>query len=127
MTLALVSELVESFRVEAQAISPAPTALILFGSTARNEAQWDSDVDVLVVRPAGIEFDDDAWTDALIEWRHSVGKITSRSVELIEAGENEVPGLLARPGSTVWRAIADEGVVVTGRALSELGGPSLLG
>jgi predicted nucleotidyltransferase len=115
-----VTDLAEFLRAEAEAIAPPPVSLIVFGSTARGCARADSDVDVLAVRPAGVEFDDDAWTDTLDEWRCAAQTITGRPVEIIEAGQDEVPTLLDRPGPTVWRVIAQEGVVVFGRPLHEV-------
>lgn len=97
-----------------------PAALIVFGSTARDEARPDSDVDVLAVRPRGVSGDDDVWTDGLIDWCHSAGMVLRRPVEMMEAGEDEIPDLLARPGDSVWHDIVEQGVVVIGRPLGDL-------
>ncbi len=111
----------ERLRQRAAEVTPAPAALIVFGSTVRGEEQADSDVDVLAVRPDGIDFDDDAWAEAVAEWCWDATEIAGRQVEMIEAGEDEVPGLLRRSGPCVWQDIAQEGVVVSGRPLSAFG------
>lgn len=117
----------EMLRAHASEIVPQPVALIVFGSTARGDERPDSDVDVLAVRPAGVDFEDDIWTDTLDGWRCAARDVTGRPVQLIEAGVDEVAGLLARPGPTVWTAIAHEGVVVTGRPLEEVAGITAVG
>jgi hypothetical protein len=101
-------------------------ALIIFGSTARCSARPDSDVDVPAVRAAGVDSDDDRWTDTLDEWRCAAQEGTGRPVELIEAEEDEVRGLLGRPGPTVWKAIDHEGVVIAGRSLHGVAKVSLV-
>jgi hypothetical protein len=112
---------VELLRDAARSILPGPAALVLFGSTARGEARADSDVDVLAVRPFGVAFDDDGWTDAVIAWCEVAQRVTGRCVQVLDASEEEVPELLGRPGPTVWRDIATEGVVLAGAPLPELG------
>jgi predicted nucleotidyltransferase len=95
-------------------------ALIVFGSVARGQAGPDSDLDVLAVRPASVAFDDDEWTDALIDWSERARTVCGRPVEILEAGEDEVPALLAMPAPSVWHDIATEGVVLSGRPLADL-------
>jgi hypothetical protein len=115
--------LIEQLRAWAGAIQPEPAALILFGSTARGEAGRDSDVDVLAVRPACVPFDDDPWTDAVVVWCCQVKEMTGRYVQMLDAGEDEVPALLSRPSPSVWWSIAREGVVLAGSSLPGLATP----
>jgi predicted nucleotidyltransferase len=123
----LFAAAIQYLRCQARLITPEPIALIVFGSCARGQARASSDLDVLAVRPADVAFSDDAWTEALADWCRSAATFTGLPVELIEADEDEVCGLLSRPGPTVWRRIADEGVVLTDRSLDEIAGAVLIG
>ena len=98
-----------------------PASVVIFGSFARREADRHSDIDALVVRPAGIDEDDDTWNAGVELWREHVRAITGNRVELIETDRAEAAEKLAskRP---VWRDIARDGVVVHGVTLDELQG-----
>ena len=98
-----------------------PASVVIFGSFARREADRHSDIDALVVRPAGVDEDDDTWNAGVELWRERVRAITGNRVELIETDRAEAAEKLAskRP---VWRDIARDGVVVHGVTLDELQG-----
>lgn len=59
---------IERLRVLASAIHPAPASLLIFGSFARREADAESDVDVLFVRRADVDEDDERWNESLSTW-----------------------------------------------------------
>jgi Nucleotidyltransferase domain len=107
-------------RDSAQVMLARCAAVIMFGSMARGEATDESDVDVLVVRPSFVPFDDDDWEDALLDWTDCARTFTGRRIEVMDAEVDELPVLLSRPGPTVWRDIADQGVVLAGRGIAEL-------
>ena len=98
-----------------------PASVVIFGSFARREADRHSDIDTLVVRPAGVDEDDDTWNAGVELWRERVRAITGNRVELIETDRAEAAEKLAsmRP---VWRDIARDGVVVHGVTLDGLQG-----
>lgn len=98
-----------------------PASVIIFGSFARRESDRDSDIDVLVVRPTGLEQDDDTWAAGVELWRERVRAMTGNRVEVVEADRGEVAEKLESGGS-VWRDIARDGVVVSGATLDELRG-----
>ena len=52
-----------------EALPQRPVSVIVFGSFARREAVVDSDIDVVVVRPAEVDEDDDAWSASIETWR----------------------------------------------------------
>lgn len=109
-----------ALRSTTESLCPQALGVIMFGSVARGDAGPESDVDVLVVRPASIPFADDCWTDAVIDWSVRAQQICGRPVEVLEASSDEMPSLLGRPGSSVSRDIVREGVVVSGTPLSGL-------
>jgi predicted nucleotidyltransferase len=113
------SRVVDRLRAEADRIRPVPASLALFGSFARGEARADSDIDVLVVRPAHVAEDDAVWTDAVGRWADRARTVAGNPVNLIEAAEDELPKLLNRRGS-LWQALAQDAVVLVGAALTSL-------
>ncbi|MBT8240729.1 MAG: helix-turn-helix domain-containing protein [Acidimicrobiia bacterium] len=124
----VVIELARSHEVGLERIGEAagelpvpPASVVIFGSFARREADRHSDIDALVVRPTGLDEDDDTWTAGVELWRERVRAITGNRVELIEADRAEAAEKLAskRP---MWGDIARHGVVVHGATLDELKG-----
>jgi predicted nucleotidyltransferase len=101
----------------AQHITPAPASLLIFGSFARGEAMAASDLDVLAVRPRGVDPDDDKWIDALGRWEASARNIVGNPVNMLVVTIDDVPGLLRRRAG-LWRAIAREGIPLVGRSLA---------
>ncbi len=104
---------------EARHIAPAPESLLIFGSFARGEARVASDLDVLVVRPTGVSADDQQWIDALGKWEMTARRIVGNPINMLVVSVDEVPGLLRRRRGP-WRAIAREGILLVGSALSAL-------
>ena len=96
-----------------------PSSVIIFGSFARREADRHSDIDAVIVRPDGIDADDDAWTAGVEQWREAVRAITGNAVEVVEANQPEAAEKLTskRP---LWRDVARDGVVVHGATLDQL-------
>ena len=103
----------------AQELSPTPVSVIVFGSFARGEADSQSDLDVVVVRPVDVDQDDEPWTTAVEQWRLGARRLTGNAVEVIEVGETEI-GRLLRRKATIWRDVAREGVVAFGSDLTAL-------
>jgi hypothetical protein len=96
-----------------------PVSVIIFGSFARREAETDSDIDVVVVRPAEVGEDDDAWSASLEAWRRDVRRLAGNPVEILEVSADEAATKLA--GRTqVWADIRRDGRVVHGLGVDEL-------
>lgn len=96
-----------------------PVSVIVFGSFARGEADAQSDIDVVVVRPAHVDESDEGWLDAVGQWQTEVRRLTGNSVEVLEVGVEEVTRHL-RGGRQVWRDIRQDGIVVHGLSIQEL-------
>ncbi len=96
-----------------------PGSVIVFGSFARREADSESDIDAVIVRPDDIDDDDDMWAAGVEEWRRSARAITGNPVEVIEIGRAAASEKLSGR-SQLWRDVARDGVVVQGATLDEL-------
>jgi predicted nucleotidyltransferase len=101
----------------AETLAMRPVSVVVFGSLARGDADEASDVDVLFVRPEGL--DDDNWSASLKEWGRSARLLTGNRVEVLEADASDV-GRLLRSHKPLWKDIAQDGVVVFGESLQQL-------
>lgn len=96
--------------------APAPTTVALFGSLARGEADASSDIDLLIVRPVGVDEDDDDWWDAITEFADEIRALTGNPTHVLEVSERELDEKLTAPRG-VWRDVVNEGIHVAGRPL----------
>lgn len=69
-----------------------PEAVVLFGSVAAGEAQVDSDIDLLVVRPSDVPADDETWTTQLGDLASAVRRWTGNGIDLLDADQEELDG-----------------------------------
>ncbi|MBI2169003.1 MAG: nucleotidyltransferase domain-containing protein, partial [Actinobacteria bacterium] len=95
-----------------------PASVIVFGSFARREAGADSDIDVVVVRPADISEDDEGWATSIERLRSEVRRLTGNPVEMLEVNADEAAAKVAGR-SQLWADIRD-GRVVHGLGLDRL-------
>jgi predicted nucleotidyltransferase len=65
----------------------------LFGSAARGDGGLSSDIDLFIVRPAGIDTDDRAWRRQLEGLAESVRRWTGNHAGIAEISESELPRL----------------------------------
>ncbi|MCE9620848.1 MAG: nucleotidyltransferase domain-containing protein [Actinomycetia bacterium] len=100
-------------------IRPAPISVIAFGSFARGDSEPDSDIDVVIVRPAGTDADADDWTRAMDKWRAVVGRVAGNTIEILDVDADGVAAKLSG-GSQLWRDIRRDGQVVFGKPLDAL-------
>lgn len=103
----------------AQALPLPPVSVIVFGSFARREAGPDSDIDVVVVRPTGLDEDDEAWAESIEGWHRDVRRLAGNPVEVLEVSDDEAASRLTGQ-SQVWADIRREGRVVHGLSLDRL-------
>ncbi len=94
-------------------------SVIVFGSFARREADADSDIDVVVVRPAAVDEDDDVWSASLEAWRTDVRGLTGNPIEILEVNADEAATKLTGRGQ-VWADIRRDGRTVHGRTIDDL-------
>jgi DNA-binding transcriptional ArsR family regulator len=101
----------------AASLVPAPVSLVVFGSFARGEATAGSDIDVVVVRPTGVDEEAPEWRQGIDDLRQRGRRMAGNRVEILEIGEADVTRRL-RSASPVWKDIRSEGVVVHGKSLN---------
>ena len=100
-------------------LSLPPVSVVVFGSLARGEAGVESDIDVVVVRPAAVGEDSEVWRQGVEGWRQEVRRLSGNAVEVVEVGEGEI-GRLLRGRRPMWKDVLRDGVVVFGAGLVEL-------
>jgi len=110
--------LLRELRTTAAKLRPAPASVVLFGSAATGQARATSDIDVLIVHPAG-DVDEDAWTASLINWVTRIREFSGNPVNLVEEPEADIPKLLSSRRS-LWEAIRTQGILLAGKPLDEL-------
>jgi hypothetical protein len=96
-----------------------PISVIVFGSFARGEADAQSDIDTVMVRPAQVEESDEAWSASVERWRATVRRASGNAVEVLEVGSDEIAAHL-KSRRQIWRDIRRDGLVVFGSTLDEL-------
>lgn len=114
-------EVIEEMGRAVRDLPVMPISVILFGSFARGEADPESDIDALFVRPAQIEESDEEWSASVEHWREAVRRMTGNRVEVLEVGSGEVATRL-RQRQQVWRDIRRDGLVLHGARIDQLEG-----
>lgn len=104
---------------EAATLAVPPASVIVFGSFARSEADGQSDVDAIVVRPDDVLEDDEIWASSLEHWRRSARAITGNPVEILEVGRSEVRSKLSSRAQ-LWSDVRRDGVTVHGAGIDDL-------
>ena len=110
---------VEEMERAAVELPVMPVSVIVFGSFARGEADEESDIDAVLVRPADVDESDEAWSASVGQWRDRVRRMTGNLVEVLEIGSDEVAARL-NGRQQVWRDIQREGIAVYGLGIDEL-------
>lgn len=90
----------------------------LFGSVARGEGNAASDIDLLVVRPRGIDAEDEQWRSQLEELADRVLRWTGNQAGIAELSEDDVSAPTVRP--PIFEEVAEEAIDLGGLPLREL-------
>jgi predicted nucleotidyltransferase len=109
----------ERIGLAAASMATPPKSVIVFGSFARGEADVDSDIDLVVIRPDSIDEDDENWTAALESWREDARAITGNSVEFVEVSMSEAKSKL-RGRTEFWRNVRRDGVTICGLSIDQV-------
>lgn len=98
-----------------------PVSVIVFGSFARGEAERDSDLDTVVIRPSGLGEDDEEWAASVEQWRRSVQALTGNPVDILEIDADEAAAVM-NSNRQVWRDVRRDGRVVYGLSIDDPAG-----
>lgn len=106
-------ELLRRLRMAFESWNPKPVAAYLFGSTARNESTADSDVDLCIIRPRGIQDSDQAnWREQVDRVSRDINGWTGNEARVLEYGEDQARSLIDR--DQVLAAVLAEGIRLVG-------------
>jgi predicted nucleotidyltransferase len=94
-------------------LTPVPVSVVVFGSFARGEADRESDLDVVVVRPSTVDEEDTDWRTGVDAWVEGARRLTGNRVELIEVAEHDASRSL-RARKAFWLDVERDGIVVHG-------------
>jgi predicted nucleotidyltransferase len=106
-------ELLARIRAELAGWQRAPIFAALFGSAATGRMRPDSDIDLLIVRPKGVDVEGAEWRRQLERLSTEVSACTGNDTRLLELDEDEV-GRGLQSGERVLADVRDEGVVLYG-------------
>jgi predicted nucleotidyltransferase len=98
---------------------PPAVSVVLFGSFARGEAGPESDIDLLVVRPASVDALDPAWEHNLGQLERSVERWTGNRAEVLEYSVDDLKERDAA-GAPFLRSVVSEGVTIAGKRFPTL-------
>lgn len=95
----------------------APLGVYVFGSAARGDGNEESDIDVLVVRPARV--DEDVWTHQMMDLARCIRAWTGNSCEILELTKRDLE-TLARKKDRLISSLRKDVVVISGPKLGSL-------
>jgi predicted nucleotidyltransferase len=98
---------------------PQPLHVSVFGSAARGDGGPDSDIDIFLVRPGGIDEEDGKWraqVEALVD---NVFRWTGNHAGIAEVGEDDLE-LLRRDRPAIVTSLRADAVDIAGKPLRTL-------
>jgi len=98
-----------------------PVSVVLFGSAARQEETPDSDIDLLVVRPAAVSFDDPGWASNVANLSERVARWCGSACEVLEYSTEELAEL-ERMADPMIGSLLRDGILFAGEQLDALVG-----
>ena len=110
----LRSTLIERLRAQLEGWKRPPATSWLFGSAARGDGDESSDIDIVIVRPDGLDPDDRIWSVQIVELSDAIGRWTGNEASVIEYSEAELAEL-SQAGERIIASIRTEGVHLAGR------------
>ena len=113
----LREKLIEELRDMFEGWLEQPVSAVLFGSAARGEADATSDIDILLIRPRGIDPDAAPWSDQRLALAAMGRAMTGNDVRVLEYGEDELTSYAREP---VLQSAVDEGVSLAGQQLARV-------
>lgn len=119
-TLALIrTELLGRLRHAFSTWSIQPVHASMFGSAARQDGDVDSDIDIFVVRPAGVDAEDAAWTEQLHSLGDAILAWTGNHAGVIDFAEQDI-GRMREENPPVLQDLRRDGIDLAGTPLHTL-------
>ena len=109
----LRAEFLARLRARPAEWDPPPVFAALFGSAARGDMRPDSDVDLFLARPDGVDLDDDGWATQRDDLIADATAWTGNDTRPLEYGDSETRRALRR-GEPALEAIRTEGIHLAG-------------
>jgi hypothetical protein len=109
----LRGELLRRLRETLARWEPAPVHASMFGSAARGDGDASSDIDLLVIRPDGVDAEDAGWGDQVHALTESVLAWTGNHAGISEIAETDLPKLRRKP-PPVLKAVRADGIDLAG-------------
>jgi predicted nucleotidyltransferase len=111
--------MLDEMRQIAEGLPHTPASVVVFGSFARGQAEPESDIDTLLVRPQGIEETDEVWEVTVRQWIDQLAAVSGNRVDVLEVAAAEVKARLSST-QTVWQEIRREGILIIGSPLESI-------
>jgi hypothetical protein len=116
-TLALIrTELLDRLRHALSTWDTPPVHASLFGSAAREDGGIDSDIDILIVRPAGLDTEDTTWDAQLRDFGDAVLAWTGNHTSVIDIAEQDI-GQIREHNPPILRDLQRDGIDLAGMPL----------
>ena len=112
-------ELISRITMLVETWSPSPVHVSLFGSFARGDGTSESDIDVFVVRPEGVNDDEPNWVEQVDHLRTAIQRWTGNVVDISEVSAADL-SRLAHDRPPIVANLLDDSVTVAGVGVSEL-------
>jgi predicted nucleotidyltransferase len=94
-------------------------SVILFGSAARRQDTPGSDIDLLVVRPATVPFDDERWAVDVANLSERVSRWCGSPCEVLEYSPDELAEL-TRVDDPLIESLIRDGIALVGSDIDAL-------
>lgn len=119
-TLALIrTQLFDRLRQAFSSWSIPPVHASVFGSAARGDGGLDSDIDIFIVRPAGVDAEDTTWTQQLTHLGEAVPAWTGNRAGIIEFAEPDIERMVDTD-PPVLQGLREDAVDLAGTPLTQL-------
>jgi thioesterase domain-containing protein len=108
----LRGRLFERMRKHLEQWSVQPVAAAVFGSAARGDGTPDSDIDVLIVRPAKVDPGDPRWDGAVDDLSRAIARWSGNHASIIQATPTQIAEMVKR-GEPIVADLQEDAVPLT--------------